>query len=110
MGKKPKKDELIQQQPQPMTTEMIMSHPVVKEMAARLENVQNLLKSLPEAIGRAVAEASAIKPPMPPPAPGQQLTVVHPPSFKEGDAIELRPQQMTVGGKSFELPKPKTKR
>lgn len=106
-----KKDEkgLIRKESDAITAEMILQHPVVKEMAARLENVQKLLQHLPEAIGRAVAEASAPKPPMPPPAPGQPLCVVKPTPIEFGVPIELHPQRMVAGGATFDLPKPSKK-
>lgn len=40
-----------------LTIAEVMAHPVVQEMNQKLENMSQLLQALPEAIGRAVAEA-----------------------------------------------------
>lgn len=104
-----KKDEKALVQKEPISVEMVLQHPVVKEMASRLENVQKLLQSLPEAIGRAVAEASAPPPPKPAPAPGQPLSLVKPTPIECGVVIELHPQRMVTGGNTFRLPDPPKK-
>ena len=46
---------------QGLTMEQVLQHPVVKEMSARLETLQRTMESLPELIGRAVAEAQKAK-------------------------------------------------
>lgn len=40
-----------------LSMEQVMSHPVVKEMGRKLDEMRQLVQGLPEAIGRAVAEA-----------------------------------------------------
>jgi hypothetical protein len=40
-----------------LTLDQVMSHPAVQQLSQRLEETKQLLQSLPEAIGRAVAEA-----------------------------------------------------
>lgn len=56
-----KKQELskVEEQPksQGLTLSEVMAHPVVQEMNKKLESMSQLLQQLPEAIGRAVAEA-----------------------------------------------------
>lgn len=58
---KEKKQELSKVEEQPktggLTIAEVMAHPVVQEMNRKLEDMSNLLRTLPEAIGRAVAEA-----------------------------------------------------
>lgn len=40
-----------------LTLDQVMAHPAVQQLSQRLEETKQLLQSLPEAIGRAVAEA-----------------------------------------------------
>lgn len=40
-----------------LTLDQVMSHPAVQQLSQRLEETKQLLQSLPEMIGRAVAEA-----------------------------------------------------
>lgn len=58
---KEKKQELAKVEEQPkaggLTIAEVLAHPVVQQMNQKLENMQQLLQALPEAIGRAVAEA-----------------------------------------------------
>jgi len=42
---------------QALTLEQVMAHPVVQQLNQKLEETRQLLQGLPEAIGRAVAEA-----------------------------------------------------
>lgn len=104
--KKKNSKALIQSQSQEITAEMILAHPIVKEMASRLENVQNLLQNLPEAIGRAVAQATAAPAPLPPLVPGQEVPVLSqtPLQLACTREIELHPQKVVMGGKAFSLP------
>ena len=44
---------------QEMSVRELMAHPVVKEMSDKIEALQGVLSSLPEAIGRAVDSAMA---------------------------------------------------
>lgn len=58
--KKPGKGGLVQAKPaeqQALTLEQVMAHPVVQQLNQKLEETKQLLQGLPEAIGRAVAEA-----------------------------------------------------
>jgi len=78
---KEKKQELAKAEEQPktggLTIAEVMAHPVVQEMNRKLEDMGNLLRNLPEAIGRAVAEA--------------QRTNSNRVPLVSGPAIELRP-------------------
>jgi hypothetical protein len=79
---KEKKQELskIEEQPKTggLTIAEVMAHPVVQEMNRKLEDMGNLLRTLPEAIGRAVAEAQMAQ------RSGRVPLV-------SGPAVELRP-------------------
>lgn len=74
-----KKQELAKAEEQPkaggLTIAEVMAHPVVQEMNRKLEDMSNLLRTLPETIGRAVAEAQR----------SGRVPLV------SGSAVELRP-------------------
>jgi hypothetical protein len=60
-GKKPKKKgsrALSRRQVKGLTVEQVLEHPVVQQMAVQLRTLKQAVDSLPEAVGRAVAEAS----------------------------------------------------
>lgn len=76
------------------TTEAILSHPVVRDMSARLETMQKILQALPQVIGQAVAEAMQ-RPPEG--ASGPAIPVV---DVKE---VEILPRKLTVDGRQFDV-------
>jgi len=41
-----------------LTMEQVLAHPVVQQMTRRLEEMREIVQGLPEAIGRAVAQAT----------------------------------------------------
>jgi hypothetical protein len=56
--KKPKKQELAKvKETQALSLEQALAHPVVQQMSKKLDEMRQLVQGLPEAIGRAVAEA-----------------------------------------------------
>jgi hypothetical protein len=70
--KKKKKDgekdaqELTKGTEKPLTPkqmEQLLAHPMVQRMAAQVSVLQRMFEQLPEAIGRAVAQAKEVKPP-----------------------------------------------
>jgi len=63
--KKPRKGMVKADQAaaQGLSLEQVMAHPVVKAMNGKLEEMRQLVQGLPEAIGRAVAEAQRQKRP-----------------------------------------------
>lgn len=83
---KEKKQELskVEEQPKPggLTIAEVMAHPVVQEMNRKLESMTQLLQGLPEAIGRAVAEAQRVN--------SNKVPLV------SGPAVELRPSGGSV--------------
>lgn len=81
-----------------LTVEQVMSHQMVVDMSKRLEDVKAMLSQLPEAVGRAVAEAM-----------GKSKAGFTPPSVpvSSAETVEFLPQKLTVDGKTTELPKVK---
>jgi hypothetical protein len=79
-----KKQELAkvdeQSKPGGLTLDQVMSHPAVQQLSQRLEETKQLLQGLPEAIGRAVAEAQR----------AGRVPLV------SGPAVELRPSGGSV--------------
>lgn len=58
MSKKKTKGSLVESKAgQALTAEQILAHPVVRQMSTQLEQLRNLVQSLPEAVGRSVAAA-----------------------------------------------------
>lgn len=58
MSDKKKKQDLVKvQEAHGLTLEQAMAHPVVQQMNKKLEEMRQVIEGLPEAIGRAVAEA-----------------------------------------------------
>jgi hypothetical protein len=83
--------------------EQVMRHPVVVQMAQRLEAVESMLHALPEAIGRAVAQAMR-KPPTGASGPPVPLFVPGHPTFPK--ELEFRQGGKIVqDGKEFQLEK-----
>ena len=84
---KEKKQELAKVEESPktggLTIAEVLAHPVVQQMNQKLESMQQLLQALPEAIGRAVAEAQRAN------RPGTIPLV-------SGPAVELRPSGGSV--------------
>jgi len=59
--KEPESKGLVPAQtPRELSTAEILSHPVVREMSARLETIQGLLQNLPRLVGEAVAAANQV--------------------------------------------------
>lgn len=84
-------------QPTGLTMEQVMAHPEFMKVAAELREVKGLLVNLPEAIGRAVAEA------------GRASTVSGPVMPLQGaENLEFHPQRMVADGETLELEKPGT--
>lgn len=77
-----------------LTSEVILSHPVFRDMAARLQVIHGMLEGLPKAIGAAVAEASR-KPPEG--SSGPPVPCINP------GVVELSPRRLSVDGKIYEL-------
>lgn len=63
MGEKKKKGDkqelskVKEAPPQGLTLEQVMAHPVVQQLNQKVDEMRQLVQGLPEAIGRAVAEA-----------------------------------------------------
>lgn len=74
--------------------EVILSHPVFRDMAGRLETIHAMLKNLPNAIGQAVAEASLKAPEG---ACGPPVPLV---DVKE---VEISKRQLSVDGQKFDI-------
>jgi hypothetical protein len=55
--KGPKQDLVKHENAKSLNLEQVMAHPVVQQMNKKLEEMRQLVQGLPEAIGRAVAEA-----------------------------------------------------
>lgn len=105
--KKKKKDEeqglarCEEQKLTPEQLEQIMAHPAIQELSARLDAVKQMLGTLPEAVGRAVAEALN----------GPPEKSWHPPvpvasEFGKGGPIEITKDGITAGGKTYPTRKP----
>ena len=83
--------------------EQVMRHPVVVEMAQRLQAVESMLHALPEAIGRAVAQAMK-KPPTGASGPPVPLYVPGQPTFPQ-DLQFHQGGKIVQDGKEFQLEK-----
>lgn len=83
--------------------EQVMRHPAVVKMAERLEAMEGMLQQLPEAIGRAVAQAMR-KPPQGASGPPVPLFVPGTPSFPM-DLQFHKGGKIQEDGKVFQLEK-----
>lgn len=83
--------------------EQVMKHPLVVQMAERLEAVESMLHALPEAIGRAVAQAMR-KPPSGASGPPVPLFVPGQPTFPK-DLQFRQGGKIVQDGKEFQLEK-----
>lgn len=99
-SKKEKKSEskgLVKKEA-PMGMESVMNHPAVKDLRAQLSAVKQMLESLPEAIGKAVAAAQ------------QQQTQAQVPAGANGPAMEmLAPKNVEIRKGSLNLDGTETK-
>ena len=77
-----------------ISTEVILSHPVFRDMAARLQTIHGMLEGLPKAIGAAVAEANR-KPPEG--ASGPPVPLINPGN------VEIGPRRLKIDGKTFNV-------
>lgn len=100
MTKKP--GDLAPSDPDNKALERALSHPVVKQMHARLSMIQSLLEELPEAVGRAVREAIASRPPSNASGPPVKLV--------EAKDIEITARGIRADGKRYRMDPPPDKR
>lgn len=96
MARKKKEAGNIIRKEEDQMTQAILAHPVMKKIQGDLDNLQSMLKQLPEAIGRAVNETMKNQPPMGASGPAMPLIEV-----KKG--IEIHRDESIVDGENFKL-------
>jgi len=76
-----------------ITTQQLMSHPMVKQMHSEIKQLKGLVQGLPEAIGRAVAVAQDDGP------PGPRIPLAN----VDSRGFSLMPGSITVGDEHFDV-------